>query len=123
MQEETRRTVLQTVLAIAKERKPEISAVKPTDLLNVDLGLRSLDLARVVAKLEIELEQDPFLERVSITSVRTVDDLCRAYTDEGAGPSGASDEVDEAELRAQRRREQMGHGQPRKPGSNTEDPQ
>ena len=44
-----------------------------------DLGLRSLDLARIIAKLEMKLGVDPFAELVSVTSIRTPGDLCAAY--------------------------------------------
>jgi hypothetical protein len=48
-------------------------------LLSATLGLSSLDLAFVVAELEAELGVDPFAKLVSITSVRSVGDLVRAY--------------------------------------------
>ena len=47
--------------------------------LNAHLGLTSLDLAFLVAELDAQLGVDPFARLVSITSVRTVDDLVRAY--------------------------------------------
>jgi acyl carrier protein len=69
--------------ADAVERRPRLEP----DLLLVDqLGLRSLDLARIVAVLELELGVDPFSELVPITTVRTVADLYRAY--DPAGPAG-----------------------------------
>jgi acyl carrier protein len=42
-------------------------------------GLTSLDLAALVARLEHRWHLDPFLESRSITEMRTVGDLCRAY--------------------------------------------
>jgi acyl carrier protein len=45
----------------------------------VSTGLTSLDLAALVARLERRWRIDPFLEAKSITEVRTVGDLCRAY--------------------------------------------
>lgn len=47
--------------------------------LITDLGLKSLDLAQLVALLEYSLRVDPFARLVSITDVRTVGDLCLAY--------------------------------------------
>jgi hypothetical protein len=41
--------------------------------------LSSLDLAFLVAELEADLGVDPFSKLVSITSIRSVDDLVRAY--------------------------------------------
>ena len=45
-----------------------------------DLGLRSLELAQLVAVLELELDVEPFVERFAITDVRTVGDLVRAFS-------------------------------------------
>ena len=42
-----------------------------------DLGLKSLDLASVVARLEMTLDLDAFDSDVAITDVRTVADLTR----------------------------------------------
>lgn len=44
-----------------------------------ELGLRSLDLAQLVAMLGRRLGVDPFLKDVPITQVRTVADLVAAY--------------------------------------------
>ena len=49
------------------------------DGLNATLGLSSLDLALIVAELEVEVGADPFAKLVSITSVRSVNDLVGAY--------------------------------------------
>ena len=66
------------ISAILKERGEE-HAFAAQDKLNATLGLSSLDLAFLVADLEAELGVDPFARLVSITSVRSVDDLERAY--------------------------------------------
>ena len=50
-----------------------------TDNLARDLGFSSLDLAQLVAQLEQRIGEDPFTERVPITSVRNVRDLVDAY--------------------------------------------
>jgi acyl carrier protein len=47
--------------------------------LSATLGLSSLDLAFLVAELETTLGVDPFTKLVSITSIRSVGDLVRAY--------------------------------------------
>ena len=77
--------------------------------LNATLGLSSLDLAFLVSDLEAELGVDPFAKLVSITSVRSVDDLVHAYqqaffpepekADDALATAGAR-----AELRKARRR-------------------
>jgi acyl carrier protein len=69
----------ETVLQIAQQKSTEITEVNSEQKLNADLGFSSLDLAQLVAILEMKLNADPFAKLVSITSVRTVGDLCDAY--------------------------------------------
>jgi len=89
-------TILAVVRGVVKEKSPEIAAVRPDQLLVEDLGLRSLDLARIIAKLEAKLDADPFAELVSITSIRTPGDLCAAYAkcfaaDEDSAPAAEAE--------------------------------
>jgi acyl carrier protein len=65
--------------ALLEERVGEVGRLSGTDKLSATLGLSSLDLAILVAELEAELGVDPFAKLVSITSVRSVEDLVRAY--------------------------------------------
>jgi acyl carrier protein len=65
--------------ALLEERVGEVGHLSGTDKLSATLGLSSLDLAILVAELEAELGVDPFAKLVSITSVRSVEDLVRAY--------------------------------------------
>lgn len=71
--------VLGKIRTILEERSGEVHAIKGTEGLNATLGLSSLDLALIVAELEVEVGADPFAKLVSITSVRSVDDLVGAY--------------------------------------------
>ncbi len=89
-------TILAVVRGVVKEKSPETAAVRPDQLLVEDLGLRSLDLARIIAKLEVKLDADPFAELVSITSVRTPGDLCAAYAKCFAGDDDAAPEAEPA---------------------------
>lgn len=82
-------TVRAAVLALARRRNPAIAEVQPAHRLTGELGLKSLDLAELVAGLEMELAIDPFAELVAITSVRTVADLCDAYRRGLAGEAPA----------------------------------
>jgi acyl carrier protein len=50
----------------------------------LDLGLESLDLAELVALLELRFGFDPFSHHAAITDVHTVQDLCNAYLRAGA---------------------------------------
>ena len=71
--------VHERIRAILAERAEEIAHLSGSEKLSATLGLSSLDLALLVAELEAQLGVDPFAKLVSITSVRSVDDLVRAY--------------------------------------------
>ena len=72
-------TVHERIRAILAERAEEVAHLAGTEKLSATLGLSSLDLALLVAELEAQLGVDPFAKLVSITSVRSVNDLVRAY--------------------------------------------
>ena len=61
------------IRAVLEDRLGESPTIRGIDKLNATLGLSSLDLAVIVAELEIELGADPFAKLVPITSVRSVD--------------------------------------------------
>jgi acyl carrier protein len=67
------------IRAALRERAGEVGPLSGAEKLNATLGLSSLDLAFLVSDLEAELGVDPFAKLVSITSVRSVNDLVRAY--------------------------------------------
>jgi acyl carrier protein len=67
------------IRAVLAERVGEVGCLSGTDKLSATLGLSSLDLAVLVAELEAEFGVDPFAKLVSITSIRSVEDLVRAY--------------------------------------------
>jgi acyl carrier protein len=67
------------IRAVLAERGGKVASLSGTERLSATLGLTSLDLAFLVAELEAELGVDPFAKLVSITSVRSVADLVRAY--------------------------------------------
>jgi acyl carrier protein len=71
--------VYDKIRSILEERGGKSRVLSGTDSLNATLGLSSLDLAFIVAELEVELGADPFARLVPITSVRSVDDLVTAY--------------------------------------------
>ena len=92
----------QEVALILEEAGLPPRSVASEDRLSSDLGLKSLDLARIVAELELKTRADPFQELVLITSVRTIGDLERAYRRFFAGESAEDEE--EEELAASQRR-------------------
>lgn len=94
-----------------EERGNDVHVIHGTDSLNGALGLSSLDLATIVAELESALGVDPFSRIVSITSVRSVDDLvgayCEAYSPQ-TKPAAAAEDLIAAARRAQSRRARRG---------------
>jgi acyl carrier protein len=77
-------TVSRVVLQIVQRKTPALTQVSSAQLLSAELGLASLDVAELVANLEMQLGVDPFATHVSITSVQTVGDLVNAYRMAGA---------------------------------------
>jgi len=73
------RTIHELVLRIVREKSPETASVENCQGLAAGLGLDSLDIARIIAVLELQLGVDPFANAFAITDMRTVGDLCRAY--------------------------------------------
>ncbi|NLF06718.1 MAG: acyl carrier protein [Pirellulaceae bacterium] len=88
-------TVLAVVLDVVQDKSPEVEAVRPEQSLVEDLGLGSLDLARIIAKLEMKLSVDPFAELVAVTSIRTPGDLIAAYDKCLSGETSAEEEASE----------------------------
>jgi hypothetical protein len=90
-------TVRAALRVVASFRGLTLPALERHHTLTHDLGLRSLDLAQLVATLEMMLGADPFVRLVPITAVRTVGDLFDAYAlalsppDESAAPAAATD--------------------------------
>jgi acyl carrier protein len=84
----------------------KVGRLHGTEKLNASLGLSSLDLAFLVAELDAQLRVDPFAKLFSITSMRTVNDLVRAYQ-QAVHPElrgGAIDPLSTAIDRARKRR-------------------
>jgi acyl carrier protein len=96
---------------LAERGGSDVVRLSGADKLSATLGLSSLDLAVLVAELEAELGVDPFAKLVSITSVRSVGDLVRAYQ-QAFFPElqrgGKDDTVAAAVKRAQTRRTRTG---------------
>lgn len=96
-------TIRGIILEKAAGHAPKSVELTNTSTLGNDLGLTSLDLAQLVASLEINLGADPFQELVPITSVRTVGDVCHAFERFFAGEQVESE--DAALLESKRRAE------------------
>jgi acyl carrier protein len=70
--------IIDTVVMIARIKSPERAEVRLDERLREDIGFDSLDLAHLVAELEIRVGVDPFA-RHTVVRVRTVEDLLNAY--------------------------------------------
>lgn len=71
--------VTEEIISLLTTNNTEITSINADDQLNAHLALTSLDLAQLIAALEIRLDADPFAQQTPITSIRTVGDLVRAY--------------------------------------------
>jgi len=56
----SKQTIYVTIQNVIEDLGREIPEIHDNDALVDDLGLKSLDLARIVAILELKLEVDPF---------------------------------------------------------------
>ena len=74
-----REIILQTIGEIQQQQG--YRPITPEDHLRVvkDLGFASLDIAQMIAMLEMEMGWDPFSQGVSITEVHTVGQLIEVY--------------------------------------------
>ena len=97
--------IADTIAEVMRERGLDPASIAPEARLTEGLGLKSMDLARIVLTLEDELEVDPF-QTVPITSIRTVGDLTAAYLGAlglGGAPAPAAPDM-AAEMQAARAR-------------------
>lgn len=102
---EIKQQVHEAILKVVRQRSPEIESVDAGQALVGELGLKSLDIARLVAVLEMQVGIDPFARLVSITDIRTVGDLASAYERAAAGESPPLDHsLDASRQRAETRR-------------------
>jgi acyl carrier protein len=88
--QDLKQIIYATIQSVMEDLDFAVTAIHDHDALVDDLGLKSLDLARIVAILELKIEVDPFAELVSVTSIRTVGDLCAAYAQCFATPPSAA---------------------------------
>jgi acyl carrier protein len=75
--DEARQTVIRVLVDVTKPARGAGAIGGGTTL--AELGLRSLDLAEVIAVLEMEFDFDPFVGGANLAEVRTIDDLASLY--------------------------------------------
>ena len=94
------RIVLDEVGVLLAEHGRSRDGVSLDDALEADLGLSSLEIVRLIERIAGALALDAFASALSITDIRTVEDLCRVYHDVLAGGS-----TDAAAIEALRQRQ------------------
>src|SRR5262245_38792394 len=78
--------------------------------LTAGLGLTSMQVAGIAARLAVVVGADPFARSMALTDVRTVGDLCRAFAAAASGAlggPGSPDELAAARRRAEARRARL----------------
>ncbi len=105
--------IFEEISNILEGRDGEAIPIENEHRLNENLGFSSLDLAQLVSVLDMEMEADPFDSLVSVTSIRTVEDLCNAYESffrsNGQETSNCPDkELEAVRKRASERRDRRG---------------
>lgn len=73
------RDIIKTAIAEIMANNGRNGMIEDTSKIVQDLGFTSLDVAELVAVLEMELEVDPFSNGVSLMDVRTYGDFCTVY--------------------------------------------
>ena len=101
------RIVLDEVGVLLAEHGRSRDGVSLDDALEADLGLSSLEIVRLIERIAAALALDAVASALSITDLRTVDDLCRVFRDVRAGGStdaAAIEALRERQAEAQARR-------------------
>ena len=79
---------MNNIFEVVKESIDEILSLNGTNSVEIsldsklvdDLGLKSLDIAQLIAMLEIEFEKDPFSDGTArLADIITINDLCKVY--------------------------------------------
>lgn len=76
---EVREKILEEITDIQKHSERGDQPVNDDSQIVQDLGFTSLDVAELIANLEMEFDVDPFSNGVSLMKVRTFGDFCRVY--------------------------------------------
>jgi len=99
------RLVHAEILRTVEQRPGTPGALAGHELLTSGLGLTSLQVAGIAARLAEAVGADPF-SSMALTEIRTVGDLCRALEAAAAG-TGTGPELRSARLRAEARQRRL----------------
>lgn len=78
---DVKETILRVLREIQVRNNYPLREINDNTMVVKSLGFSSLDVAELVAVLEMELGVDPFSQGVSIMKVHTVGELCTVYTE------------------------------------------
>lgn len=78
---QVRATIIEALKEIQEQQGYRVVEPKNEHKVVKELGFSSLDVAQLIAVLEMDLGVDPFAQGVSIMDVVTVEDLIRVYQD------------------------------------------
>ena len=67
------------ILEIQSQNNVKMEELKEDHRISKDLGFSSLDVAQLIATLEMELGVDPFAENVALQDVNTLGKLYNVY--------------------------------------------
>ena len=79
--EQINKVIENTIKQIQEQNSYKIPEMRSELKLIDDLGFSSLDIAQLIAHLEMELNVDPFSEGALISGINTVGNLCKIYND------------------------------------------
>lgn len=77
--ENIRKVIVEIIEEIIEQKGFECPEISKEQSITKDLGFTSMDVAQLIASLEMELDLDPFSEGTSIASIHTVGQLCDVY--------------------------------------------
>jgi hypothetical protein len=90
------------IMAILRSRGRDLPDISPRDGLATTLGLSSLELAALAARLTALLGKDPFSGAAAFADMKTVADLSRAYRTCASAASPLQAAAERAERRRKR---------------------
>jgi len=73
------KTLQEIVAEVQRQQNYPVVEVSDSSELVNDLGFQSLDIAQLIAMLEVKLDVDPFSNGATLGSVITAGDLCQLY--------------------------------------------
>lgn len=77
--ERTKESIESAIKQILDQKSYKVPDIKDELRIIEDLGFSSLDIAQLIAHLEMELGIDPFSEGALISSINTVGSMCNVY--------------------------------------------